>query len=67
MITLLSPHNAYRATCTDHDDGVFVTVRQASQGRPAPGAQLYHTVVDAPFHVVLDRVTDLLAGLEQLQ
>jgi hypothetical protein len=64
MITTLSPAAKYRATCSDHDDGVFVVVRAASRGPRDPGTQLYAGVLDAPFHVVLDRVTDAIADLE---
>jgi hypothetical protein len=64
MITILSPTARYRATLSDHDDGTFVAIHAASLGPRDPGRQLYHTVIDAPFHVACDRVADLLADLE---
>ncbi len=67
MITLLSPTQQYRATVSDHDDGAFVAIRSASGGPTSPGTQLWHGVIDAPFHIVADRVLDILANLEEGQ
>jgi len=64
MITILSPNAAYRATVSDRDDGPFVTIHRASNGRRNPGGQIWHGTLDAPFHVALDRVADVLAELE---
>lgn len=64
MLTLLSPRGTLRATAADHDDGVHVIVRR-SLNYVAPGNLLARGVVDAPFHLVCDRLTDLLAELEE--
>lgn len=63
MITVLSPNGRYRASVSDHDDGVHVIVRRTGDVRfqmePCATA-----LVDAPLHLVLDRVADILAELE---
>jgi len=66
MITILSPNETHRATLTDHDDGVWVAIRRVSAGPRRPGTQLHAEVIDAPFHVVADRMVDLLAELENI-
>ena len=65
MLTILSPSGSLRATLTDHDDGVHVIVRRALN-YAAPGNLLAHGTVDAPWHLVCDKVTDLLAELDEL-
>lgn len=59
VITVLSAH--YRAHLSDHDDGVHVIVRRIPSGIPC---QIYSDVIDAPFHMVADRMVELLAELD---
>ena len=65
MLTILSPHSAFRATVCDHDDGVWVAVRRAATTGVDYDVQVSAGLVDATFHSVCDRVTDLLAELEE--
>lgn len=64
MLTVLSPNGRVRASLTDHNDGVHVIIRRALN-YVAPGNLLASGVIDAPFHVVLDRVVDMLCDLEE--
>ncbi len=68
MTTVLSPSAAYRATVTSVPDGVAVAVRTAAHydgPRLVHGTQVHRVVIDASFHVVLDRVVGMLAELER--
>ncbi len=63
MITVTSPRETHRAHLTDHDDGVYVVIRVVP-GIRRHGRQVYRGPIDAPFHVVADRMAELLAELE---
>lgn len=68
MTIVLSPSADYRATVTDTPIGIAVAVRTAAHydgPRLVHGTQVHRVVIDAPHHVVLDRVVEMLAELER--
>ncbi len=70
MTTVLSPSADYRATVSDTPIGVSVAVRTCAhyEGRRfVAGTQVHRVIIDAPFHIVLDRVVGMLAELERGQ
>jgi hypothetical protein len=64
MTTILSSTAQYRATVAKVPEGIAVAVRTVG-GRADPGRQVHRVVVDAPHHVVLDRVVAMLGEMER--
>lgn len=51
----------HRATLQDGDDGVSVIVYQKlARGDGAPWMEIYRDLIDAPFHVALDQIHDIV-------
>lgn len=65
MITILSPTARYRARLCDRPGGVYVAVRDHARPGHRRSVLLSAGLIDAPFHVVADRVLDALADLEE--
>lgn len=59
--TILSPNQTYSARLSDDPAGVRVAIRR-QDGRI--NLQVWSEVIDAPFHVLADRMVDVLVEME---
>lgn len=59
MLTIESRDGWHRATIEEGDDGVTVVIL----ARTAPWVEIHRDTVDAPFHVVRDKIADLVDQL----
>jgi hypothetical protein len=62
--TILSPRGTHRAVLTEEDGHVRVVITRTAQVRQEHAKLVHDELLDAPFHLVADRIVDLVGELE---
>jgi hypothetical protein len=65
MLTIISKNSKYRAVLRDTENGVEVKIMHClhTDGREPIQKHVYTTILDFPFHIVADRIYDVLYEL----
>ncbi len=64
---ILSPRGTHRARLTEEDGQVRVVITRVAQVRSEHDKLVHSELIDAPFHLVADRIVDVVGELEKTE